>query len=486
MAAYLYDREVKDDEYISRVRRHKPSSLLPLVAAGAAQYWEPGSWLKSPFIKLTPWALADIARVSLVSGNEYRGPATERDLLECSAAYSAAQDPELPKIGADALVGFLLRTSSEQFIYTQSRYGDLGRTGAIFAQTTASKPLQVLDQAGWAEDLLGCSISQYVGIGFMVHSLAVTHGGRFSEEWLDGPGLVEKITSKIPVALIREVIENHFVGDLKFYQQERSVFKPSPYRRFTYNPLVGKPIISGIGDGHLVPVPGLIDRKISPLGFWYTGFEKWGKPFADDVGELFEQYVGRQLKLIPNADVHREITYGKPEQHSVDWIVVCDKAVLLVEVKSVRPTEPIRLGSATVWDDLGGKLSKAYKQIEKSNQLIADNNPAFKDVPSSLPRIGVIVTMEDFPIANSLEIRAKLGVSPSIPTCVCSSEELELLVTITDEGVETFLLAFLNDPSKQGWSLTNDVRDEKHAHTDNQVMDQAWAGYDWGVTPEKT
>ena len=191
---------------------------MPLVAASAAEYWEPGSWLRSPYIKLTAWALADIARVSLVSGNEHRKPATERDLLECSAAYSAAQDPELPKVGADSLVSFMLRKSSEQFVYNQSRYGDLGRTGAIFAQTTASKPLQVLDEAGWVEDLLGCSISQYVGIGFMVHTLAVTNGGRFSEEWLDQPGLLEKITSKIPVALISDVIENHFVGDLKVYQ----------------------------------------------------------------------------------------------------------------------------------------------------------------------------------------------------------------------------------------------------------------------------
>jgi hypothetical protein len=340
--------------------------------------------------------------------------------------------------------------------------------------------LQVLGEAGWVEGLLGCSIAQYVGIGFIAHTLAVRNGGRFLEDWLNDPAL-EKITSKVPVALIREVIEQHFTGDLEFFQRERPVFHPSRHRRFTYNPLLGKPIVSGVVDERLVPVPGLIDRKISPLGLWYTGFERWGKPFADDVGELFEQYVGRQLKLIPNAVVHSEVVYGKSEKRSVDWIVVCDNAVLLVEVKSVRPTEPIRLGAGTVWDDLGAKLAKAYRQIETTGQQIAEKNAAFNDIPSSLPRIGLIVTMEDFPIANSPDVRTKLGVSPTIPTCVCSSEELEFLVIITDEGVDTFLLNFLNDPNKQGWGLTNDVRDEKHAHTRNPVMDRAWRSYKWGL-----
>ncbi|MFF0041099.1 hypothetical protein ACFYRG_33570 [Streptomyces mirabilis] len=50
MAAYLYDRLVTEDEYRQRIRRHRPSSLLPLIAAAAARYGSPEHpqpWLKS-------------------------------------------------------------------------------------------------------------------------------------------------------------------------------------------------------------------------------------------------------------------------------------------------------------------------------------------------------------------------------------------------------------------------------------------------------
>ncbi|QYX77743.1 hypothetical protein [Streptomyces akebiae] len=58
------------------------------------------------------------------------------------------------------------------------------------------------------------------------------------------------------------------------------------------------------------------------------------------------EYVGRQLRLIPDAEVIGEITYQVKRNWflSVDWIVVLDDLVLLVEVKSRMPTEGARLG----------------------------------------------------------------------------------------------------------------------------------------------
>ena len=76
---------VSDYEYRQRVRRYKPSCLVPLIAAAAARYWQQQDWLNSPYRKYTPWALADAARVSLALGNEYRSDATDQDLLQATA-----------------------------------------------------------------------------------------------------------------------------------------------------------------------------------------------------------------------------------------------------------------------------------------------------------------------------------------------------------------------------------------------------------------
>jgi len=211
------------------------------------------------------------------------------------------------------------------------------------------RPLKVL-QPGWDLELLGCALSQYVGIGFIVYAIAYQHQGRFSTRWFDQPGL-EKITSEIPVDVMRRVLDEKFTGDRDFFRSYRSENNASSYRRFTYNPLLGKPVVSGIGTELLVPVPAQVIRKISPQGIWYADVYHWGQAFADDVGDLFQQYVGRLLSTIPDAQVYAEIVYAKGQNWSVDWIVVCDNVILLVEVKAARSTEDIRKGTPEAWGD---------------------------------------------------------------------------------------------------------------------------------------
>lgn len=182
--------------------------------------------------------------------------------------------------------------------------------------------------------------------------------------------------------------------------------------------------------------------------------------------------------------MHPEVLYDSGQNRSVDWIVVSPAVVLLVEVKSTRPTEPIRLGSTRALGDLARKLGKAYTQIEKTNSLIDSGHGAFSWVPKDLPRIGIVVTVESFPFANSPPIRDQIAPTRSIPTIVCSSEEIEILVTINDKAPESFLLEFLTDPQKDGWDIGNEVRRPEHDHRRNEVLDMAWAAYEWGTPPD--
>ncbi len=379
-------------------------------------------------------------------------------------------------------MSFLFRKASEQFGFNESRYHNLLRTAALFAQTDPVKDLTILRQ-GWFEELFGCDLSQYVGIGFIVHTLASTSAGGFDETWLQSDPAVQDIIERIPVTLITTIIDSYFTGDLRYFQQYREDFRAAPLRRYTFNPLLDRPVVSGLGQGRLVPVPALIDRKISPLGVWYSGFGRWGEAFATEVGELFEQYIGRHLALIPGARVIPEIHYDNGNR-SVDWIVVMQHAVLLIEVKSTRPTDPIRLGSTAMWETLSTKLRKAYTQIEKANRNVSDRHPAFAEIPHDLPRLGLIVTMESFAFVNTPEVQSRLDTESTIPTLVCASQEVELLVTLRSTPIDRFLLDFMTDSEKEVFDLSNELTAQPvDAFCRNEVMDAAWDSYDWGLPP---
>lgn len=478
VAANVYSDSIRDAEYVARVRRHSPSSLVPLVAEVAAQYWQRGSWLKSPYKKFTPWALADIARVSLISGNEHRQAATVDDLLQCAAAYVAINDPELSGHDEDSVTGFMLRITAEQLSYAQTPFNEVGRTAALFEHTKPTKSPKVI-KPGWSEELFGCTLSQYVATGFFIQAAAAINAGRFAADWFNQPSF-NAITAVMPIEFIRGTADLNFVKLADSFKLNRPKIPAGDYRRFTYNPLLGKPVVAGLTSDLLLPVPGLLSRKISPSGVYYAGAELWGNSFTDDVGDLFEQYIGRQLKTIPNAKVSPEVVYDNGGKRSVDWFIVCSDVVVLVEVKSVRPTEAVRLGKlADAGAELRRMLGRAYKQLEISEALVGAQHAGFEHIPADLPRIGLIVTMEPFAIANATPVKNLTGSSAVIPTTVCSCEDIEKLVALDGKEVGTWLLAFLTDPSQADNRITSGLLGEQFSR--NQVLDEAWKSYDWGL-----
>ncbi|MEV5204964.1 hypothetical protein [Streptomyces sp. NPDC053720] len=97
------------------------------------------------------------------------------------------------------------------------------------------------------------------------------------------------------------------------------------------------------------------------------------------------------MPLLPDAEVHHEIAYGKGGgQNSVDWIVVLPGLVLLLDAKAARPTTRLRLGpQQTFGDELNQKLGKAIKkQIPNTAKLIRDRHPQFAHIPHDRPMYG--------------------------------------------------------------------------------------------------
>ena len=163
---------------------------------------------------------------------------------------------------------------------------------------------------------------------------------------LDG----ELIARHVGRDTVTRVLDAHFATGIDWFgpDDQEAVARAGRndrLRRYTFNPLRGRPLLTGFGQGYLCPFPYLALAKATPWGVYFTGLNRYRQRFAHDLGHLFEQHIGRQLRLLPGAQVLGEVSYGPARSKTVDWIVVLPEAVLLVEVKSAIPTEPVRLGT---------------------------------------------------------------------------------------------------------------------------------------------
>ncbi|SDJ02375.1 hypothetical protein SAMN05444157_1333 [Frankineae bacterium MT45] len=477
----LYNRRVSDGEFVARVRRHTAASVVPLVAQLGALHAERADWLSAG--APPPWALAEIARVALVLGTDFnRTDATMDDVRACVAAYTNIDDPDLRRHTPGAVGAFLLRTAGEQLIYQQEVFHDLARAAAVFQRPPdPDRPPKVL-VGDWDEQVFGCSLGAYLNAAFLLHVGALKNSGMFDPAWIDQPQFAQ-VREFIAADLLRKVFALHFVADReKLIATQRDVRlqvgHPSPaYRRFGFNPITKYPVVSGLDDRWYMPVPQLLLRKASPIGVFFAGLDKFGKAFADDIGAPFEGYIGDNLGEL-NGTVIPEIEFGQAKQRirSVDWIVVFDECVLLVEVKSTRPTEEIRWGGSVAAQKITSSLEKGVTQLGRTATWIADRHPDFAHIPADRPVIGLVVTMEPFHVVNTPFVATALPNS-SIPYRICSAEEVEGLVRLHADDVGGQLLQYMSDPERNGHSIKPLLEGRELGR--NRLLDDAWDSIAW-------
>lgn len=333
-------------------------------------------------------------------GTEHnRSEATEQDLLEILTAYASLKDPTLHGNDDDAvrLRDFMMRISGEQMAWQSPEHVSLARTAALYLHTPFPSHRQPRWMtAGWDTEVFGCSLTDYVGTAQLLWTSAMHSAGRFDPaiyDSPDGPRLDGVISRETAVS----TIDRHSAADAAAFKEaeNRSVdglaqiagAKADQLRRFTYHPLQGRPVLTGFGPGLLCPSPQLVWRKVTSAGIYYTGLEPFGNEFPVETGYLFEEYTGRQLRLIPDAHVVGEITYTvkRNQKQSVGWIVVFEDLVLLVEVKSTMPTQNARLGLLRGVEETERKLGRAYQQINNTSAQIDERHRAFVDIPADRP-----------------------------------------------------------------------------------------------------
>lgn len=421
-------------EFEQRVRRHRPSELLPVIAETAVELFETDAFMRNRVA--LPWSLGAAARTSIVAGNEHRpSGVTRNDVLEICRLYNDSADPltRHRDDDSDTIAAFLVRTGYEQFAAQQSLSEEITRPIALFERIDELET-EILNQ-GFLSSVLGCSLLDFLDSG-----LIIALGSRFMRGFFDprarelwvGP---HAINTEFPMETVTEVFNRHFVASFDEIKQRTDRWRQDDprLRRFEYNPLTSRPAVM-LPDGKpLVPQPHFAFQRVSVSAIYYAATESLdrhdGDKFTRDLGVAFQDYVGRQLSLIPDVEVLPEVLYDN-DQRSIDWFVIFDDLVVLVEAKTTRLPVFARMGTNSLAEDLERSIGRAFCQVARTDRLLAENHPAFASVPKERPRRGLVVTLEPYWAVNTPHVRRMLPHDSGEEIAVASIRSIEHFVCI--------------------------------------------------------
>jgi hypothetical protein len=287
-------------DFEQRVRRHRPSELLPAIASAAVEFFEPETWLRNRVV--LPWALAAAAKTSIVAGNEHRNSGVTRgDVLQICSVYNRLDSPltRHRTETTDTVAAFLVRTGYEQFAAQQSRSEEVARPVALF-EGLENLETEILSHR-LLEDVLGCSIRDFIGAGLVIGIGALHHGGFFDPEWpwlWHGP---DAINSGFPMEVVREVFRRHFVTNITEVKVQAERYRQPDWRlrQHEHNPLIARPFVTLLDGRYVAPQPHYAFERLSAAAVYYAAVEALSHDRADsftsDLGVVFQDYIGRQL-----------------------------------------------------------------------------------------------------------------------------------------------------------------------------------------------
>jgi hypothetical protein len=462
--------------FVQRVRRHRPSNLLTVLARSSIAMTN-SEYDRGPDPGLPNyvqhWTLAAIAKASIVSGNEHRERAVaDRDLAEMCLAFANLEEPFVAsEPGEGDLSSFLVRIAYEQFPFQASVFKDLARTQALFGEAAGEADQDVITPQFW-EETLGCALTDFVGIGMFMNIGALCNDGYYDPGWLYQANF-EAVRRELPRETVEPAAERFFLASPNEFRSTalRHELADRYLRRFEFNPLVVHPFVRQPDGRFIAPVPRYALARVTPGGLYYIGMEHAGVQFTEALGLTFEHYVGNQLRLLGPEVLLHDVEYQKG-QKTADWIAVFPDLVVIAEAKATPLSESARHGGDRLETDLARAPGKARGQIARTADLIRDRHPALCDVPSDREIVGLVVTMEPY-----FQCHSNLVWQPAqtgVPTFLVAARELEHLSSLT-EPADGVLLEYATDLGRRHWGLGSAL--QGRAFGRNPILDRAWGSY---------
>jgi hypothetical protein len=329
-------------------------------------------------------------------------------------------------------LGMVSRGLSSQWLYLRYDLNTLGRSVALFDDTPYPTNLRPkIMTAGWQHRLLGSSVAEYCTAVLLMHSLAV-EGKAYPFGMADMP-LHRIFPEEDSAELFEKIVHKNMLTTIEAFHQpiprlaeaaEQWNVPESQLEPWGYNLLQGRPFVGGVTtQSWIAPCAPIVLQKASAPSIAYAGLARFDCAFTDELGHLFQAYIGRQLALVRGAKAHPEISF-RPSNQSVDWILITPHAVFLVECKSAFPNVDVKEGRSALAAAHEKVIGHGIDQINKTVAALRGGGPEFAVIPPNLPLVGLVVTLGDYDLGNNELLRSHMT-QAQVPTAAVSSEFLE-------------------------------------------------------------
>ncbi len=447
-------RSVPYRDLVQRVRRYRPSDLLPALGQVSADYLKPDM---ESAREIPAHILSALARDALLFGNEDRSRQrlSRDEVLGLVNLFNTTYDREP---GADAHA-VMTRHAFEQFRFQEYELAGMARTLLVLDHVLAN-PVTRFNHADFARWLGGAAEqvfrAQQILATLVSHEKGYWRPRDESDLWklaADEQPLLDMFTAT-PPGVVLAVADRMTVTQAQFkecYPLDRR--ETSPWmQRWLPNPLQAFPLIR-LPDGSVV-APQL--REILRSGTLDVQLPlippERRDEYLRELGDAVERYVGDLLRDIEDATIEPAIRYGPNGEESIDWIVTLAHLVILIEVKAVRPNLNVKMAQGEYEATYLERITRGARQIKRTNTLIETQHPAFAHLANDKPRIGIIVTGEPFYLPNrpwSLDQQQ----GADIPILLGSLLDVERLSGHTADEITHALTTVAGDPEQSTWYL---------------------------------
>ena len=483
----MESRRVPYRKFSQYVRKFDPTLLLEKIAQVSAELERaqfgrgPARWPDDGSVH--QFSLAFVARTTILDGDNRRKRRSEKPVTDTELHFLCAQSievdhsdvPERGLLDDSTITRMLARLIYQQGLFGYSNFENISRTlGLLVDHDPDVRGLPT--QQDW-KNKLGVSLPAYTAIIFHLAVAANSGNGWITKEAVQA-GVDAGAYAGADLNTVLTIVRNELSTDLRDARSLGIDQQLAGTEMWSFNPLTAKPLIS-YGDRYLLPIHDYLIQKMTPHGLYFTGIEHFGNDFPRALGDSFEKYVGRNLALLEaaGAKVYPEVTYGKDNRQTVDYLIVLDEVVLLVEVKGMRANAPAKAGVEAGLEQLVGKIQHARNQIDKTAKLIEDKIPELDFIPADREIRGIVVTMEPIHQIDTVFYEDMFN-DNTIVSATASAHDLErvlpTLATANNPGIRLLEALTFNDPTPP--SLDRAI--EGLAPVRNPVLDQLWDGWE--------